>query len=197
MCAYNKVNGKYASENSELLNGVLRDDWGYEGLVMSDWGAVNDRVEGLKCGLDLEMPGDIAHNRQVIVDAVNDGSMSMDVVDTAVRRVLEIVRRGVASKRTVEDKFLAHADLAREIAVDSAVLMKNEGRALPLDEAGKYLVIGEMFDKMRYQGAGSSQVNPDIFCKKRSPSCFSLLLCVIMNVTDYITRGTAMSKDIT
>ena len=160
MCAYNKVNGKYASENSELLNGVLRDDWGYQGLVMSDWGAVNDRVEGLKCGLDLEMPGDIAHNRQVIVDAVNDGSLSMDIVDTAVRRVLEIVRRGVESKRTVEDNFLTHADLARDIAVDSAVLMKNEGRALPLDEGGKYLVIGEMFDKMRYQGAGSSLIHP-------------------------------------
>ncbi len=160
MCAYNKVNGKYASENPELLNGVLRDDWGYEGLVMSDWGAVNNRVEGLKSGLDLEMPGDIAHNRQVIVDAINDGTLSMEVLDRAVRRVLEMVRRGVESKRPVEDKFLDHARLAKRIAVDSAVLMKNEGNILPLSDGEKYLVVGDMFEKMRYQGAGSSLINP-------------------------------------
>ena len=160
MCAYNKVNGKYASENPELLNGVLRDDWGYEGLVMSDWGAVNDRVEGLKSGLDLEMPGDVAHNRQLIIDAVKDGRLSMDVVDTAARRILAMVKRGVESKRKVEDKFLLHADLAREIAESAAVLMKNEGNALPIEEGKKYLVVGEMFEKMRYQGAGSSLIRP-------------------------------------
>lgn len=160
MCAYNKVNGKYASENSELLNGVLRDDWGFDGLVMSDWGAVNNRVEGLKCGLDLEMPGDIGHNRQVILDAVKDGSLSMEVVDTAVRRVLSIVARGAEEKEPVADKFLEHAALAKEIAVDSAVLMKNEGRALPLKDDTKVLCIGEMFVNMRYQGAGSSLLNP-------------------------------------
>ena len=160
MCAYNKVNGKYASENAELLNGVLRDDWGYQGLVMSDWGAVNDRVEGLKCGLDLEMPGDIGHNRQMIVDAVKSGSLSMEVLDRAVRRVLEIVRRGSELQPLEDGKFIAHAELAKELAIDSAVLMKNEGSALPLDEKGSYLVIGEMFEKMRYQGAGSSLLNP-------------------------------------
>ena len=160
MCSYNKVNGKYASENAELLNGVLRDDWGFSGLVMSDWGAVNDRVEGLRCGLDLEMPGDIGHNRQVIIDAVNDGSLSMEVLDTAVRRVLEIVKRGSSNKFEKEDKFLSHADLAKNIAVDSAVLMKNEGKTLPLCPCKKYLVVGEMFTKMRYQGAGSSLLHP-------------------------------------
>ena len=160
MCAYNKVNGKYASENSKLLNGVLRDDWGFEGLVMSDWGAVNDRVEGLKSGLDLEMPGDIAHNRQVIVDAVNNGELSIDVVNTAVRRVLEMIKRGASLETDTENKFLSHADLARELAVDSAVLMKNEGKILPLCDCKKYLIIGDMFDKMRYQGAGSSLINP-------------------------------------
>ena len=160
MCAYNKVNGMYASENGELLNGVLRRDWGYEGLVMSDWGAVNDRVLGLSAGLDLEMPGDIGHNRQVIVDAVNDGRLSMEIVDTAVRRVLAIVKRGVESKRKVENKFEEHAQLAKQLATDSAVLMKNEGKALPLCSCKKYLVVGEMFEKMRYQGAGSSLINP-------------------------------------
>lgn len=160
MCAYNKVNGRYASENAELLNGVLRDDWGFEGVVMSDWGAVNDRVEGLKCGLDLEMPGDIGHNRQVIVDAVNNGILSMEVVDTAVRRLLEIVRRGASLERDSDGKFLTHADLAKEISIDSAVLMKNESGTLPLNESERYLVVGEMFENMRYQGAGSSLINP-------------------------------------
>ena len=160
MCAYNKVNGKYASENPDLLNGVLRDDWGFAGLVMSDWGAVNDRVEGLKCGLDLEMPGDIGHNRQVIVDAVRDGSLPVEVVDTAVRRVLTIVDRGAGLQRIEDGKFIEHSVLSKEIAIDSAVLMKNEGGALPLDASGKYLVVGEMFEKMRYQGAGSSLINP-------------------------------------
>ena len=160
MCSYNKVNGKYASENNELLNTILRDEWGFQGLVMSDWGAVNDRVEGLKCGLDLEMPGDVGYNRQVIVDAVNNGTLSMDVVDTAVRRVLKMVKRGAEAKPEKQDKFLFHASLAKEIAKEGAVLMKNEAGALPLNEAGKYLVIGEMFEKMRYQGAGSSLINP-------------------------------------
>ncbi len=160
MCAYNKVNGRYASENSELLNGVLRDDWGFEGLVMSDWGAVNDRVEGLKAGLDLEMPGDIAHNRQVIIDAVNDGTLSLEVLDTAVRRVLNMIYNTTLAEGTVPDKFLEHADLARDIAVDGAVLLKNKNNILPLNEDERYLVIGEMFEKMRYQGAGSSLLRP-------------------------------------
>ena len=160
MCAYNKVNGKYASENNELLNTILRDEWGFEGLVMSDWGAVNDRVEGLRCGLDLEMPGDIAHNRQVIIDAVNDGSLPMEVVDTAARRVLNMIYNTMLATGTVPAKFLEHADLARTISTDSAVLLKNSTNTLPLDESKKYLVVGDMFENMRYQGAGSSLLRP-------------------------------------
>lgn len=160
MCAYNKVNGKYASENSELLNGVLRDDWGFEGLVMSDWGAVNDRVEGLKSGLDLEMPGDVGHNRQVIVDAVTNGTLSMEVLDTAVKRVLNMIYNTTLVEGNVSAKFDEHALLAKELAVDSAVLLKNKNNILPLNENEKYLVIGEMFEKMRYQGAGSSLLRP-------------------------------------
>ena len=160
MCAYNKVNGKYASENPELLNGVLRDDWGFEGLVMSDWGAVNDRVEGLKAGLDLEMPGDIGHNRQAILDAVNNGTLDIEVVDKAVRRVLNMIYNTMLAKGNVPAKFDEHAYLAKQISVDSAVLMKNNNKALPLNENEKYLVIGEMFENMRYQGAGSSLLRP-------------------------------------
>lgn len=160
MCAYNKINGKYASENPELLNGVLRDDWGFEGLVMSDWGAVNDRVEGLKSGLDLEMPGDIGHNRQVILDAINDGTLSMEVLDIAVRRVLNMIYNTSLVSGEIPAKFDEHAELAKDIAIDSAVLLKNKNSILPLNEDEKYLVIGEMFEKMRYQGAGSSLLRP-------------------------------------
>lgn len=160
MCAYNKVNGKYASENDELLNGVLRDEWGFEGLVMSDWGAVNNRVEGLKCGLDLEMPGDIGHNRQIILDAVKDGSLSEDVLNKAVRRVLNMIYNTSIKAGVIDSKFDEHAELAKKIATEGAVLMKNDDEALPLAKKKKYLVIGEMFEKMRYQGAGSSLLRP-------------------------------------
>ncbi len=160
MCSYNKVNGKYASENPELLNGVLRDDWGFEGLVMSDWGAVNDRVEGLKSGLDLEMPGDIGHNRQVIIDAVRKGTLSMEVVDTAVLRVLNMINNTSLATEEIPDKFEEHATLAKIISEDSAVLLKNDNGILPLSKDEKYLVVGEMFENMRYQGAGSSLIRP-------------------------------------
>ena len=160
MCSYNRVNGKYASENPELLNGVLRDDWGFEGLVMSDWGAVNDRVKGLIAGLDLEMPGDVGHNRQVIIDAVYDGTLPMEVLDTAVRRVLNMVYNTSLAQEKLEADFDEHAELARFISVDSAVLLKNDKNILPLNEKKKYLVVGEMFENMRYQGAGSSLLRP-------------------------------------
>lgn len=160
MCAYNKVNGKYASENDELLNKILRDDWGFEGLVMSDWGAVNDRVEGLRCGLDLEMPGDIGHNRQAIIDAVKEGTLSEETLNTSVLRVLNMIYNTTVNSEKLPEKFAEHALLAKEISIDGAVLMKNENNALPLRENGKYLVIGEMFEKMRYQGAGSSLIHP-------------------------------------
>ena len=160
MCAYNKVNGKYASENPELLNSILREEWGFDGLVMSDWGAVNDRVEGLKCGLDLEMPGDIEHNRQMIIDAVRNDTLSEEVLDTAVSRVLNMIYKTTVNSEKLPEKFDEHALLAKEISTDSAVLMKNDSEALPLMESGEYLVIGEMFEKMRYQGAGSSLIHP-------------------------------------
>ena len=160
MCAYNKVNGKYASENPELLNGVLRDDWGYEGLVMSDWGAVNDRVEGLNSGLDLEMPGDIGHNRQAILNAVKNGTLSIETVNKSVLRVLNMVYNTTLATDEVEDKFEEHATLAKIMSEDSAVLLKNENNILPLSKKESYLVVGEMFENMRYQGAGSSLIRP-------------------------------------
>ena len=160
MCAYNKVNGVYASENRRLLTEILRDDWGFEGLVMSDWGAVNDRVEGLKAGLDLEMPGDVSYNRQVILDALNDGSLDDETLDRAVRRVLNMIYNTTVSAGKLPDKFNEHSELAKTISTEGAVLLKNEGNTLPLDNTAQYLVVGEMFEKMRYQGAGSSLIRP-------------------------------------
>lgn len=158
MCAYNKINGTYCAQNKWLLTDVLRDEWGFTGLVMTDWGATHDRLEMLRAGLDLEMPGDTAICRKWIVDGIRSGTLSETDLDLAVRNVLSLVERHENKKRKSAD-FSAHNTLAAEIAADSAVLMKNDGE-LPLQKNGKYCVIGELFEKARYQGAGSSMINP-------------------------------------
>ncbi len=162
MCSYNRVNGVYASENRWLLTDVLRGDWGFEGLVMSDWGAVNERDRGVHAGLDLEMPSSSSSGRRVILDAVQDGRLSEADVDQAVTRVLALVDRAqpaLAPGQAFDAD--AHHELAREAATDSAVLLKNDG-VLPLDPAsgGTIAVVGEFARTPRFQGAGSSQVNP-------------------------------------
>ena len=157
MCAYNRVNGTFCSENDWLLNEVLRGEWGFDGLVMTDWGATHDRVAGVKAGLDLEMPGDSSYCRKSIIDAVADGSLSMEELDVAVERVLRLVDR--SENKRCEVDFKAHDNLSGEIAADCAVLLKNDG-VLPLRENESVFVCGELFEKMRYQGAGSSMINP-------------------------------------
>lgn len=162
MCSYNRINGVYASENRWLLTDVLRGDWGFDGLVMSDWGAVNERDRGVRAGLDLEMPSSSGAGQQVILDAVEDGRLSEADVDLAVSRVLTLVDRAqpaLAPGQTFDVE--AHHALAREAATASAVLLKNDG-VLPLDPAsgGPIAVIGEFARTPRFQGAGSSQVNP-------------------------------------
>ena len=159
MCAYNKVNGEYASENKKLLTDIPRGEWGFDGLIMSDWGAVNDRVAGLNAGLDLEMPGDILHNNQLIIDAVRDGRISEETLNTAVRRVLTMVNNGIKGMRKQENPLEEDSILSGNISREGAVLLKNNG-VLPLNKDEKLLVIGEMFEKMRYQGAGSSLLRP-------------------------------------
>ncbi len=163
MCAYNKLNGTYASEHHWLLTEVLRDDWGFNGLVMSDWGAVHDRVAALAAGLDLEMPPDLEVSPPAIVQAVRDGSLPEETLDTAVRRVLQLVRRAqpaLAEGGSFDED--EHHRLAHEAALESAVLLKNVDDALPLRPAAgsTVAVIGEFARTPRYQGAGSSQVNP-------------------------------------
>src|SRR5215207_6572354 len=163
MCAYNKVNGTYASEHHWLLTEVLRDEWGFEGLVMSDWGAVHDRVAALAAGLDLEMPPNHALSRDAVIDAVRTGRLDGSVLDTAVRRVLRLVEQSrPARSEGGEFHVEEHHRLAHRAALESAVLLKNDGGVLPLAPASgsTVAVIGEFARTPRFQGAGSSQVNP-------------------------------------
>ncbi|WP_239576362.1 glycoside hydrolase family 3 C-terminal domain-containing protein [Archangium primigenium] len=163
MCAYNKVNGVYASENDVLLERILRDEWGFEGFVVSDWGAVSDRVQGVKAGLNLEMPGSGEVNRQKIIAAVEQGRLSVERLDEVVTGLLTVVLRARDSHRPgTTYEVEQHQELARRAAGESIILLKNEQGVLPVDPrgTGKVAVIGAFAKTPRYQGAGSSQVNP-------------------------------------
>ena len=159
MCSYNRINGTYAAENHEYLTKTLRDRWGFDGYVMSDWGAVNDRVEDLKAGLDLEMPTSLGANDKLIVEAVQNGTLDEKIVDTAVERILNIVFRYEENrdKNAVWDKDKDH-EMARKVAHETIVLLKNED-VLPLDEKADIAFIGKYAKEPRYQGGGSSHIN--------------------------------------
>ena len=162
MCAYNKINGTHCSENKWLLTDILRQEWGFDGLVMTDWGATHDRLSGVLAGLDLDMPGGIWENRKSIIDAAKSGVLPMETLNRAVGNVLRLLAWSDSTpKKTSDmDALLKHHDaLAADIATDCAVLLKNDG-ALPLHGTEKLLVVGDLFEKMRYQGAGSSGLNP-------------------------------------
>ena len=160
MCSYNRINGVFASENPWLLTEVLRGEWGFEGYVMSDWGAVSDRVAGVKAGLDLEMPASGGFNDRKIVEAVRSGKLDEAIVDQAVERILNIVYRFVehAKPETPWDKEAQHL-LAAEVAADCMVLLKNEDGILPLSREDEIAFIGEFAEKPRFQGGGSSHIN--------------------------------------
>jgi len=161
MCSYNRINGVYASEDPWLLTSVLRDEWGYTGLVVSDWGAVNDRVAALVAGLDLEMPASGGRTDAQIVDAIESGRIDESVLDLAAERMLELIRRtSVVVKPAGALDVEAHHDLAREAAARSIVLLRNEGDILPLNPQQRIAVVGAFADQPRYQGAGSSLINP-------------------------------------
>src|SRR5215208_2397712 len=168
MCAYNKVNGTYASEHAWLLTTVLRGEWGFDGLVVSDWGAVHDRVAALEAGLDLEMPPNLGVSDAALVAAVRGGELDEAVLDRAVERVLRLVDRapsvGVDVGEGTKPGFDAdaHHALARAAAAECAVLLKNDGDLLPLQlSAGDTVaVIGEFARTPRYHGAGSYRVKP-------------------------------------
>ena len=186
MCSYNRLGGVAAAESHWLLTTLLREEWGYCGLVVSDWGAVDGRVAALAAGTDLEMPGPQADSQAAVVQAVRDGSLKESVLDVAVERIRALVERapagvstgvtggngsstgsmvGIASPVPVEGnetahKTEAHHALARAAAAESIVLLRNEGGVLPLSDTSRIAVIGELARTPRIQGAGSSQVNP-------------------------------------
>ncbi|MET0782434.1 MAG: glycoside hydrolase family 3 protein, partial [Microbacterium sp.] len=157
MCAYNRINGVYASEDPWLLTSVLRDEWGFEGLVVSDWGAVNDRIPSVASGMDLEMPSSGGFTDAQIVAAVQDGSLDESVVDVAADRVLDLVRKSQANAGSITGPLDvdAHHALAREAAGRGIVLLKNDGGLLPLSPESSVAVIGAFAERPRYQGAGS------------------------------------------
>jgi beta-glucosidase len=159
MCAYNKLNGTYCSEHHELLVDILKDEWGFEGAVVSDWGAVHDRVQALQSGLDLEMPGPKPRRAQSVADAVRAGGLDEQVLNESVRRILNIVSK--ASKRPESCGFdaAAHHALARKIAADGIVLLKNNG-VLPLRNPQRIAVIGRAAMQPHFQGGGSSHLVP-------------------------------------
>ena len=160
MCSYNKVNGEYASQNKWLLTDVLRGEWGFDGYVMSDWGAVSDRVKGVEAGLDLEMPTSGGERDRAVMRAVQEGRLDEKVVDQAVERILDVNLRYLNNARpdTPWDKEADHV-LAGQAAAECMVLLKNEGGILPLKADEKVALIGAFADKPRYQGGGSSHIN--------------------------------------
>ncbi|BAS26795.1 glycoside hydrolase family 3 C-terminal domain-containing protein [Limnochorda pilosa] len=163
MCSYNRLNGTYTSQHRQLLTDVLRDEWGFEGVVISDWGAVEDRVSGLAAGLDLEMPGPSPANDARIVEAVRSGRLDERDLDRAVLRILDLVRRAHREAGSTEGLDVElHHQLARRAAAASMVLLKNQGALLPLDPArpGSVAVLGQMGVVPQFQGGGSSRVNP-------------------------------------
>jgi beta-glucosidase len=162
MCAYNKVNGTYCSENRKLLTEILRDEWGYEGTLVTDWTACDDRVEGLLAGQDLEMPGNGGINDKEVVKAVRSGRISEADVDRAVSRLLALHERAMAADDlpSVKADHAANHEIARRVAGESAILLKNERQALPLSPSRKIALIGAFAEKPRYQGSGSSHIQP-------------------------------------
>lgn len=161
MCAYPKLNGVHCSDNGELLTDILRTEWGFDGLVVTDWGAMNNRIEGFRAGCDLNMPGGSAYMEKAVLAAVKAGTLPERFVDDSARRVLKLVLRAADTLReNIPCDEDAHHALARHAAEQGAVLLKNEENILPLKENVRVAVIGTMAKDMRFQGAGSSHINP-------------------------------------
>ena len=159
MCSYPRINNVHASDNHWLLTDVLRRDWGFEGLVVTDWGALCDRVKAMHAGCDLSMPGGSTYMEDWVAAAVKDGSLPESDVDACAARVIALALKGESRPKGRAFDKDAHNALAQKIAENGAVLLKNEDNILPLDVGGIAL-IGEMARTMRYQGAGSSHINP-------------------------------------
>ena len=161
MCAYPKLNGVHCSDNKALLTDILRTEWGFSGLVVTDWGAMNDRIEGFRAGCDLNMPGGSDYMEKEVLQAVKDGTLPERCIDDSARRVLKLVFRAAETlKAPATCDYEAHHVLAKRAAAEGAVLLKNEDGILPLKKDAKIAVIGAMAKNLRYQGSGSSHINP-------------------------------------
>ena len=160
MCSYNKINGTYASENAYLLDQILRKEWNYEGMSVSDWGAVHTRVEGIEAGLDLEMPGNRGINDRKVVQAVKEGRLSIEALNQSAERVTEFILKSMDRKKNQNCDYEGHHILARKAARESMILLKNEDAILPLGQKASVAVLGEFARNPRIQGAGSSKINP-------------------------------------
>ena len=162
MSAYNEVNGTYANENKHLLNDILRDDWGFDGIVITDWGASNDHALGVAAGSNLEMPNPGLDSARELIAAVESGKISIDDVDKRVDELLDAVMTLYVNAQNRKEEFdiPAHHKVARRAAAESTILLKNEDNILPLKPGAKVAIIGDFAFVPRYQGAGSSLVNP-------------------------------------
>ena len=161
MCSYNRINGTYASDNKKLMRDVLKDEWGHEGLVVTDWGAMNERVKALAAGVELEMPGTKNGNDAKIVAAVRNGQLDEAILDEAVERILTLIFKAedaLAGEYSFDKD--AHHALARKVAGEGAILLKNDGAVLPLPANAKIALVGRFAKVPRYQGGGSSLMNP-------------------------------------
>ncbi len=161
MCAYNKINGEHCSDSKMLLTDILRKEWGFDGMVVTDWGAMSNRIKSYEAGCDLCMPGGASFMEKEAKEAVRKGELDEAYVDETVRRILKVVANGqdaVANAKPVDME--AHYALARKIATESAVLLKNTDNILPLSETEDVVFVGHMAEEIRYQGAGSSHINP-------------------------------------
>ncbi len=160
MCSYPKLNGVHLSDNKKMLTDILRDEWGFEGAVITDWGAMNDRMEGFRAGCDLNMPGGSAYMEKECLQAVKDGTLSEEDIDRCAARVLKLIMEKTHAMTGEDCDYDAHNALAEEAALSGAVLLKNNDGLLPLKKESRIAVIGSMAKNIRYQGAGSSHINP-------------------------------------
>lgn len=161
MCSYNKINGVYSSDNKYLLSDILRKEWGWNGCVITDWGALNNKIEAFKAGCDLSMPGGSIYMEKATLDAVKKGRLEERVIDESLGRILTLVER---SEKNVSEEvdWEKHYEIALKIAEEGAVLLKNVDNVLPLLEDEDIILFGFMAGKMRYQGTGSSHIHPKI-----------------------------------
>lgn len=161
MSAYNKINGVYCSDNKKLLNDILREEWGFDGLVITDWGGMNNRILAFEAGNDLMMPGGSDYMEKEVMEAIKSGELSEEYIDLCCERIIKVALKAAeVLKEQYKADYQKNHQLAVEIAQKGAVLLKNEDKLLPLKEDGKILIVGDMAKNVRYQGSGSSHVNP-------------------------------------